>query len=337
MNLKTNYLGFELDNPLVGSAGTLTQDVGHMLAMEDAGAAAVVMPSLFEEQIELESETLHHHLSEPAESFPEALDYLPAHMDYNATPDHYLEIISAAKQSLQIPVIASLNAYSPGGWSRYAREIEQAGADALELNIYFMAADIDEPGSVIEDTYVEVVRDVRKATKVPLAVKIGPYFSSAANMAKRFADAGADGLVLFNRFYQPDIDLEELEVKPNLRLSTSFTNRLAMRWIAILNGRVDISLAATGGVHTHEDVLKLLMVGADVTMMTSALLLNGIEHLRKVKTDLVHWMEEKGYDSVKQMQGSMSHRSTDDPTAFERANYIKVLESYKVAHEYRVG
>ena len=337
MNLKTNYLGMELESPLVASAGPLTQDVGHMLAMEDAGAAAVVMPSLFEEQIELESETLHYHLSEPAESFPEALDYLPEYMDYNATPDHYLEIIHAAKQSLQIPVIASLNAYSAGGWSRYARKIEQAGADALELNIYFLAADLDEAGGAIEDRYVEIVREVRRAVRIPLAVKIGPFFSSVANMAKRLDEAGADGLVLFNRFYQPDIDLDELDVKPNLRLSTSFTSRLAMRWIAILHGRVEASLAATGGVHSYEDVLKLLMVGADVTMMTSALLLKGIEHVRQVRADLVGWMEEKGYESVVQMQGSMSHRSTGDPVAFERANYIKVLESYKVTHEYRTG
>lgn len=337
MNLKTKYLGFELEHPIVASAGPLTQDVGHMQALEDAGAAAVVMPSLFEEQIELESEVLHHHLSAPAESFPEALSYLPDHVACDTTPDHYLEIIHHAKQVVGIPVIASLNAYSTGGWSGYASRIEQAGADALELNIYSLATDLDRTGAEIERTYVDVVREVRGSVDIPLAVKVGPYFSSVANMCRQFVEAGADSLVLFNRFYQPDIDLEELEVKPNLRLSTSFTSRLSMRWVAILYGRIQADLAASGGVHDHEDILKLLMVGADVTMMTSALLLNGIGHIRKVKTDLVHWMEERGYESVAQMKGSMSHRSTDDPAAFERANYIRVLESYKVAREYRVG
>jgi dihydroorotate dehydrogenase (fumarate) len=308
-----------------------------MRAMEDAGASAVVMPSLFEEQIELESETLHHHLTVPAESFPEALDYLPDHMSFNATPDHYLEIVYHAKQAIGVPVIASLNAYSTGGWCRYARQIEAAGADALELNIYLLAADLNRTGAQIERTYLDIVREVRKSVRIPLAVKVGPYFSSVANMARQLVEAGADGLVLFNRFYQPDIDLEELEVKPNLRLSTSFTNRLAMRWIAILRGRLQTSFAASGGIHDHEDVLKLLMVGADVTMMTSALLLNGIRHIGQVKADLVRWMEEKGYESVKQMQGSMSHRSTEDPVMFERANYIKVLDSYHVVRDYRAG
>lgn len=337
MNLKTRYLGIDLEHPLVASAGPLTQDVSHMRGLEDAGASAVVMPSLFEEQILLEAESLHHHLTHPAESFPEALSYLPDHVDYNARPEHYLEIIRRAKEAVGIPVIASLNGYSTGGWSDYARKIEDAGADALELNIYFVPADIERSGQEIEQTYVDIVSEVRSKVKIPLAVKVGPYFSSMGNMAVRLTKAGANGLVLFNRFYQPDIDLETLEVAPNLRLSTSFTNRLSMRWIAILYGHVDASLAATGGIHDHEDVLKLLMVGADVTMMTSALLLNGIYHIGKVRKDLVRWMEEHRYESIEQMKGSMSHRSYEDPTVFERANYIKVLESYKVAHEYRAG
>lgn len=337
MNLKTRYLGFELEHPLVASAGPLTQDVSHMRNMEDAGASAVVMPSLFEEQILMEAEALHHHLSHPADSFPEALSYLPDYVDYHASPEHYLEIIRRARESLGIPLIASLNAHSAGGWCHYARKIQEAGANALELNIYSVPADMERSGADVERTYIDVVQEVRKEVTIPLAVKVGPYFSSMANMAKRLVEAGASGLVLFNRFYQPDIDLEELEVTPNLRLSTSFTSRLSMRWIAILYGRLDASLAATGGVHDHEDALKLLMVGADVTMMTSALLLNGIYHIGRVRENLVRWMEEHGYESVEQMKGSMSYRSYEDPTAFERANYIKVLESYKVAHEYRPG
>jgi dihydroorotate dehydrogenase (fumarate) len=337
MNLKTNYLGLELEHPLVASAGPLTQDIGHMRSLEDAGASAVVMPSLFEEQILLEAETLHHHLSHPAESFPEALSYLPEHVDYNAAPEHYLEIIRRAKEAVHIPVIASLNGFSTGGWSDYARKIEEAGADALELNIYFVPAELERTGREVEQTYVDIVREVRGKVTMPIAVKVSPYFSSIGNMAQRLVKAGANGLVLFNRFYQPDIDLEALEVTPNLRLSTSFTSRLSMRWIAILYGRLQASLAATGGVHDHEDVLKLLMVGADVTMMTSALLLNGIYHIGKVRQDMIHWMEEHGYSSVGQMKGSMSQRSYSDPSAFERASYIKVLESYKVVHAYRAG
>jgi dihydroorotate dehydrogenase (fumarate) len=258
-------------------------------------------------------------------------------VDYNAAPEHYLEIIRRAKEAVRIPVIASLNGYSTGGWSDYARKMEDAGADALELNIYFVPADLERTGKEVEQTYVEIVREVRSKVSLPLAVKVGPYFSSMGNMAQQLVNAGANGLVLFNRFYQPDIDLETLEATPNLRLSTSFTSRLSMRWIAILYGRLQASLAATGGVHDHEDVLKLLMVGADVTMMTTALLLNGIDHIGKVRRDMVRWMEEHDYSSVDQMKGSMSQRSYSDPSAFERANYIKVLESYKVAHEYRAG
>jgi dihydroorotate dehydrogenase (fumarate) len=308
-----------------------------MRSLEDVGAAAVVMPSLFEEQILLDAETLHHPLSHPGESYSEALSYFPDHVDYNAAPEHYLEIIRRAKEAVHIPVIASLNGYSPGGWSDYARKIEDAGADALELNIYFVPAELERTGRQVEQTYVDIVREVRSKVTLPLAVKVGPYFSSVGNMAQQLVNAGANGLVLFNRFYQPDIDLETLEATPNLRLSTSFTSRLSMRWIAILYGHLQASLAATGGVHDHEDVLKLLMVGADVTMMTSALLLNGIDQIGKVRRDMVRWMEEHDYSSVAQMKGSMSQRSYSDPSAFERANYIKVLESYKVAHEYRAG
>ena len=336
MNLKTRYLGLELEHPLVASSGPLTQDVGHMRSLEDAGASAVVMPSLMEEQILLEAEALHHHRTHPA-SLPGALSYLPDHVDYHAIPDHYLEIIRRAKEAVGIPVIASLNAYSTGSWCNYARKIEEAGADALELNIYFVPADLNQTGAEIEQIYLDIVRQVRGTVSIPLAVKVGPYFSSMGNMAVRLVKAGANGLVLFNRFYQPDIDLTNFEVTPNLRLSTSFTSRLSVRWIAILYGRIEASLAGTGGVHDHEDVLKLLMVGADVTMMTSALLLKGIYHIGEVRKDLARWMEEHEYESVEQMKGSMSARSYEDPSAFERANYMQVLESYKGIHAYRAG
>lgn len=334
MNLKTRYLGFELRNPLVASAGPLTHEVEQMQRLEDAGVAAVVMPSLFEEQIQMEAEALHYYLSRGEESFAESLTYLPDLDDYNAGTDRYLETIRKAKQTIRVPLMASLNGFSTGGWTRFAHQIEQAGADALELNIYFLPTNMTVSGSHIEQVYVDIVRAVRQQTSIPVAVKLSPYFSSMAHMAHRLVEAGAKGLVLFNRFYQPDIDLEALEVVPNLLLSTPFANRLPMRWIAILHGRVKASLAATSGIHTAEDVLKLLMAGADVTMMCSALLRNGPGHVAHVLADMTRWMEEHEYESVEQMKGSMSHRSCPEPAVFERANYIRVLESYKVPDVY---
>lgn len=333
MKLKTQYLGMELRNPVVASAGPLTHEVENMRLLEDAGVGAIVMPSLFEEQIRLESEALHHYLSHGEESYAEAVTYFPDLDDYNAGTAHYLETIRQGKAALRIPLIASLNGYSTGGWTDFARDIQQAGADALELNIYFVPTNPEITGAEIEQVYVDIVSEVRKQVSIPVAVKLSPFFSSMANMAQRLVAAGANGLVLFNRFYQPDIDLEELEVVPNLHLSTSFSSRLPMRWIAILYGHVKASLAATRGVHTAEDALKMLMVGADVTMMCSALLKNGPGHASRVIDDMVRWMEEREYESVEQLKGSMSQRSCPEPTAYERANYIKVLDSYKVVEQ----
>jgi dihydroorotate dehydrogenase (fumarate) len=337
VNLKTRYLGFELRNPVVASAGPLTHDVEHMELLEDAGVGAIVMPSLFEEQIRLEAETLHHYLSHGEESFSEAVSYFPHFDDYNAGTERYLETIREAKQAIRVPLIASLNGFSTGGWVEFARRLQEAGADAIELNIYFLPTNPDISGAEIEQVYVDIVRQVRKQVSIPLAVKLGPYFSAMANMARRLVEAGANGLVLFNRFYQPDIDLETLDVVPNLKLSTPLAGRVPMRWIAILYGRVQASLAATGGVHSAEDALKMLMAGADVTMMCSALLQNGIPHVCKVLEDMSRWMEEHEYESVEQLKGSMSHRSCAEPAAFERANYIRVLDSYKVVEHYRAG
>jgi dihydroorotate dehydrogenase (fumarate) len=330
MDLRTNYLGLNLSNPLVPSASPLAESLDNLRRMEDAGAGAVVLHSLFEEQIEQESRTLHHYLGHGTDSYSESLTYLPEPHQFRFKPQEYLEHVSRAKRALRIPVVASLNGSSTGGWVATAGQIEEAGADALELNLYHIPADLDTTGEQVEERYLAVVRQVRAAVRLPLAVKIGPHFSAPGNMARRLAEAGADGLVLFNRFYQPDIDLEDLEVRPSVLLSTPQALRLPLRWIAILHGRLHVSLAATGGIHTHADVLKMLMVGADVTMLCSALLRHGIEHLATVKAGLVRWMEEHEYASVVQMKGSMNQRSCADPTAFERANYMKALTGYHV-------
>jgi dihydroorotate dehydrogenase (fumarate) len=298
--------------------------------MEDAGAGAVVLHSLFEEQIEQEARTLRHYLDQGHESFAESLSYFPEPKEFRHAPDEYLEHLRRAKAALGIPVIASLNGSTPGGWTAYARRMQEAGADALELNLYEIPADLDTASHDVETRHLEVVAQVRAAIAIPLAVKIGPYFSAPAGMAARLKKAGADGLVLFNRFYQPDIDLAELEVRPQIHLSTPDELLLRLRWIAILHGRLPISLAATGGVHGHEEVLKALLVGADVAMLCSALLRHGPRHLAIVRADLVRWMEEREYASVEQLKGSMSQRSCQDPTAFERASYMKALTGYHV-------
>jgi dihydroorotate dehydrogenase (fumarate) len=299
--------------------------------MEEAGAGAVVLHSLFEEQIEQEARTLRHYLERGTESYAEALTYLPEPSSYRFGPAEYLEHIRLAKEAIGIPVIASLNGNTLGGWLKHARFIEQAGADALEINLYHVPADCNVTGRDIEERYLEVVRQIRGSVRLPIAVKIGPYFSALGDMARRLVEAGAYGLVLFNRFYQPDIDLETLEVRPNVVLSDSLELRLPLRWIAILHGRVQASLAATGGVHTHEDALKVLMAGADVAMLCSALLRHGIGHLAVVRAGMERFMEEREYASVAQMKGSMSHRTCADPTAFERASYMKALTGYHVA------
>jgi len=328
MDLRTTYLGLDLSSPLVPSASPLSEKVDNIRRMEDAGASAIVMHSLFEEQLEQEAKTLDHYLRSGSESYAESLSFFPQGLEYSHGPHEYIEHLARIKQAVRIPVIASLNGHSPGGWTRYARQIEQAGADGLELNIYHVPADAETTGHEVEQLYVDTVRSVRENVRLPLAVKIGPFFSAMGNMARRLVEAGANGLVLFNRFYQPDIDLEELEVTPNVLLSTPQAMRLPLRWVAILHGRHKASLAATGGIHTHEDVIKMILAGADVTMMCSALLRHGIPHLKAVRTQMVEWMEAHEYASVSQMKGSMSQRACPRPADFERANYMRALTGY---------
>ena len=328
IDLSTKYLGLTLRNPLVVSASPLTEDIDNVRRMEEAGAAAVVMHSLFEEQIRRESTELNENLSHGTESFAESLTYFPDLTNYNLGPEGYLKQVARAKAAVAIPIIGSLNGSSTGGWIQYAKKIQDAGADALELNIYFIAADPEETGMQVEQRYVDLVQNVAAAVKIPVAVKIGSAFSSMANIARRLDAAGARGLVLFNRFYQPDFDLENLEVQPSLSLSEPCELLLRLRWTAILFPHVRADIAVTGGVHSATDVIKAMMAGARVAMMTSALLKNGIQHVAKVHADVLRWMEEHEYSSIAQMQGSMSQRSVPDPTALERANYVKVLSSY---------
>ncbi len=329
VDLSTEYLGFRLAHPVVPSASPLTGDLDHLHQLVEAGASAVVLPSLFEEQIEFEAMAIHHGLEFGAGVFGEATGgYLPDMDDYNAGPDEYLGLVHGAKRELDIPVIGSLNGTTVGGWTRYAQLLEEAGVDALELNIYFVAADPDRTAEDVERQYLDLISSVRGSISVPLAVKVGPYFSSMANMARRLVDAGANGLVLFNRFYQPDIDLAELAVDVNIRLSTPAELRLVLRWMAILHGRVDCSLAATTGVHTAEEAIKLILAGADVTMMASSLLRNGPGQLGKVRAGLAEWLTDHGYNSVHQAKGSLSQKAAPDPGAFERANYMQSLVTY---------
>jgi dihydroorotate dehydrogenase (fumarate) len=327
-DLSTNYLGLSLKNPIVCSASPLCEDLGTVRRMEDAGAAAVVMHSLFEEQLTLESNDLDHYLSHGTESFAEALTYFPDMTQYNLGPEGYLEHLRRVKKAVSIPVLGSLNGVSSGGWISYAKKIEETGADGLELNVYYIPTSPEMSGAQVEQMYLDLVRDVRASIRIPVAVKLGPYFSALAHMARRLEQAGADALVLFNRFYQPDFDLEKLEVSPNLRLSTSDELRLRLRWAAILYGHIGCDLAVTGGIHTAEDVVKSMMAGAKVAMTTSALLMHGVEHLTTLQAGLLSWLEEHEYESIRQMQGSMSQKSVAEPAAFERANYMKVLRSY---------
>ncbi len=329
-DLKTKYLGLQLQNPLVVSASPLSRDIATIRKMEDSGAGAVVLHSLFEEQINLESNELDKFLAQGTERTAEAFSMFPDLSNYNLGPDAYLEHIRKAKQAVGIPVIASLNGISSGGWVRYAKLMEQAGADALELNIYFLPTDLNMTGAAVEKMYCDLVVQVKSSLKIPLAVKLGAQFSAPANMAMQLDRAGANALVMFNRFYQPDYDLETLEAVPSLRLSRSSELGLRLHWVAILFGHVKADMAITGGVHTAEDVVKSMMAGARVAMMTSALLELGVEHLKTVKHDLQEWLEAHEYESIQQMQGSMSHKSVSNPAAFERANYLKVLSSYAV-------
>lgn len=331
MDLSTTYMGLKLANPIIAGASPLSKNLDNYKRLEDAGAAAIVNYSLFEEEITQEFYELDHYLNTNVESFAESLTYFPAPVKYSIDPDDYLEHIYKAKKSVKIPVIASLNAHGDGAWVSYAKHIQQAGADALELNIYFLATDSELTAESIEHIYLDILRSVKANVSIPVAVKIGPFFSAMANMAKRLDDAGADSLVLFNRFYQPDIDLENLEVVPNVILSTPHTMRLPLRWIAILYGRLQCSLAATGGIHSAEDVLKMLMAGADVTMLCSVLLKNGIGQIETILKDMQVWMADHGYVSVAQMRGSLSQKSCANPEALERANYMKALQGFKPA------
>lgn len=329
MDLTTKYMGLTLKNPLVPSAGPLTANLDSIRRLEDSGAGAVVLHSVFEEQLTHEAEELEHHLHAGAESFAESLSYFPNIEEYRLGPDAYLEHVRKAKAAVRIPVIASLNGFTSGGWVDYATQIQQAGADALELNVYYVAADAKTDGAMVEQMYVDIVRAVRAAVKIPVAVKFGPYFSSIPTMARRLDQAGANALVMFNRFYQPDIDLVALEVRPTLSLSDPFESRLPMRWIAIIYGSVKASLAATTGIATAQDAIKMIMVGADVCQLCSVLLRKGVYELSVILRDMQAWMEEKEYDSVSLMRGSMSQRAIPDPAAFERANYMKALNSYR--------
>ena len=329
MDLSTTYLGLKLRTPLVPSAAApLTEDIDQIKQMEDAGAAAVVLYSVFEEQLRLERRELDHHLTQGTESFPEALTYFPEPVEFNVGPEQYLKHIAKAKAAVKIPIIASLNGSTPGGWTDYAKKIQQAGADALELNIYSIPTDPDRTAADVEKEYLEIVKAVKSAITIPVAVKLSPFFTNFANVAKRLVDGGADGLVLFNRFYQPDIDLETLEVTPNVLFSTPMAMRLPLRWVAILYGRVKASLAATSGIHRATDVAKMLLVGADVTELCSVLMRHGIKQISVIERELVAWLEKNEYESVAQLKGSLSQKNCEDPSAYERAQYMRAISTY---------
>ena len=329
MNLTTQYLGLTLKSPLVvGAAAPLTEDLANIRALEDAGAAAIVLHSLFEEQIRRERLELHHHMEHGTESFAEALTYFPEPDIFHVGTDAYLDHIRQAKAMVDIPIIASLNGFTIGGWTDYARQMEAAGADAIELNIYWIPTDLDTPGEEVEQHYIEVLQAVKAAAQIPVAVKLSPYFSNTANMAKRLCEAGANGLVLFNRFYEPDIDIEELEVATNLLLSAPGDMRLPLNWIGILYGRLPASLAATSGISKAEDVVKMLMAGADVTMVVATLLRHGIAHLTTIESNLITWLQEHEYDSLDTLRGSMSQLSGPDPSEFERVQYMQAIQTY---------
>ncbi len=328
LDVTTTYLGLPLKNPLVASASPLSKKVEMVCRLEDAGIAAVVMYSLFEEQIIHESQELHHFLERGTHSYGEALSYFPDLGNYNLGPEPYLEHVRRLKEAVDIPIIASLNGVSTGGWVDYAHKIEQAGANALELNIYDVSTDINLSGAELEQRYVDLVRDMREKVKLPMAIKLSPFFTSLPHTAKRLVKAGANGLVLFNRFYQPDFDLDEMKVVPDLELSSSNELRLPLRWIAILYGQVAADFALTSGVHTGHDVLKAMMAGASVAMMASELLAHGPGRLPPILAEIEHWMEENEYESITQMKGCMSQRAVAEPTAFERANYMKALSSF---------
>ena len=326
IDLSTTYLGLRLRTPLVSSASPLSQELDGIRHLEDAGASAIVLYSLFEEQLRQESYELDRHLSEGTDSFAEAASFFPQPSEFHLGPEGYLNHIRRAKEAVSLPIIASLNGTTVGGWTQYAKLIQEAGADALECNIYSIPTDPELSSAAVEQEYLDILKAVKSAVTIPVAVKLSPFFSNMANMAKRFDEAGANGLVLFNRFYQPDVNLDELDIQPNVLLSTPQALRLPLTWIGILYGRIRANLAATSGVHGPEDVIKLVMVGADVTMLCSTLLRNGISHLRRIEAGVLDWMEKHEYESVQQMKGSMSQIRCSNPSAFERAQYMKAVK-----------
>lgn len=329
MDLSTRYLGFELPHPLVPSASPLTGDLDNLKTLEDAGASMVVLRSLFEEQITHESRVSEHFLNFATESYAEALTYFPIREKMNDGMEKYLDLVQKAKSALSIPVVASLNASEIGGWTRAAKQIEEAGADALELNIYYLATNMEESGLAVERRYIELLKNIKSLVRIPITVKLSPFISSLPHFSCELVQAGAKGLSLFNRFYQPDIDIEELHVRPDLHLSNSHDLRLPLRWISILYGRVDCDLAATSGIHTVEDVVKAVMAGACVTHLCSSLLLNGAKFVNQLKRELASWMENHEYKSLRQMQGSMSLINCPNPAALVRANYMEILYSWE--------
>jgi dihydroorotate dehydrogenase (fumarate) len=329
MDLKTRYLGLSLSSPLVAGAGPLTGELDNIRRLEDLGTGAVVLPSIFEEQIEREDQLIEHMDAIGADSYAEALSYFPARSSYPLGPSRYLEVLQRAATAIRIPIVASLNGTTDRGWVNYARQIEQAGADALELNIYFIPVDANIPGQEIEHRYLTILKAVKQAVKIPVAVKLSPYFSSMSHLATQLVDAGADGLVLFNRFYQPDIDLGRLALSPNLELSAPAEIRLPLLWIGVLSGRVRASLAASTGVESVDEVIKYLLAGADVVMATSALLRHGIGHMKVLLDDLKKWLAARDLDTLDRIRGRLSQQNIADPTAFARANYIRVLHSYQ--------
>ena len=330
MNLETDYLGLKLKNPIMPGASPLVDDLSTVRRLEDAGAAAIVMHSLFEEQIELERAALDRDVESHTESFAEALTYLPNEEDFNETSEQYLQLISKIKASVSVPVIASLNGITPGGWVDYAKLMEQAGADALELNYYDIPSDPFKTGAQIEARAVALVEAIREHVTIPIAVKLSPFFSSLPNFVKQILGAGANGVVLFNRFYQPDINIEDLDTESVLELSSPSELRLRLRWLALLSAQIETSYAATGGVHSAQDAVRAIMAGAHVVQIVSALLRNGTDHLATVLSDLTQWLEEHEYDSLAQMRGTMNLKHCPDATAFERANYLRILKSWQV-------
>lgn len=330
MDLSTTYLGLKLPHPIMPGASPMVDKIDLVKRMEDAGAAAIVMHSLFEEQLMREELATYHHIDVHADSFAEAMTYLPRPDEFNLGPDQYLEQLVRIKQSVELPVIASLNGFTSGGWIRYAKLMQDAGANALELNVYYLATKADETGDEVEQRTIDILKAVKQAVSIPVSIKLSPFFSSMANMAKRLDDAGADGMVLFNRFYQPDIDVESLEVEPTLRLSDSSELNLRLRWLAVVSGHVRASLAVSGGVHTHIDAVKAVMTGAHAVQVVSGILQQGPDIIRRIREGLTQWLEEHEYDSLEQMRGSMNLLRCPDASMFERANYIRILQGYKV-------